>query len=337
LLSILATSLPVFFVLLTLSCKSSEGSFSASTLTPEVELIPKDTDEVRSVSPAAPATDVSLAQTPIPGAEGCDPAAAPVCPLEEFSNPHRCVALSYSGQLLPEHEQVSAWADSACQAKVALFKMACANNLNYGQLDQISCHPDANEGSCPSEIKDCATKVSPTRCFAKSYDEQALTWTSRPEAWGRNECDARNKLNQKTCSLGLDPAALKTVTCEAEPSSLMCPPIWKNCVADASEFNECTLGKIGEVVLKKPIRAIGTSRCEATYRVQELACRFQKSELKDLGGIECKSMKKQNASAALESPPVRTAPKPEALDTAKAASTASASSNPPAANPAPGL
>ncbi len=269
---------------------------------PEVELIPKESDENPEAT-AAHRPPAPLAEALPPASEVCDPEAAPVCPAEEFNSPHRCVALSLNGQLLSDQEQVSAWAKTPCQAHRELFKIACANHLNYAQLDKISCHPDANEGNCPAALNDCPNKVTPTRCFAKSYEEQDLNWSSRPEAWGRNECDARNKLNKTACNLGLDPKALKAIRCEPEPSTLVCPPLWKNCDTQKSEFSECSLSRVGEIVLKKPLKAIGSSRCEATYRVQDLACRFQKAEIKELAGVECRALTKPGSNVNASSKP----------------------------------
>ena len=233
-------------------------------------------------------------KAPSPAGKDCNPEDAPVCPLEEINNPYRTVAVKYNGQLLPDLEQVSAWGNSPCQARQALYRAACANSLNFALIDQISSHPDANAGECPATPKECEKTTAPTRCFAEAYEEQDLTWSNRPEAWGANECDARNKLNKKACNLGLNPKEMKSIRCEAEPSTVLCPPIWKNCVDQENEMTECRLSKVGEINLKQAIKAIGNSRCEATYRVQELACRFQKSPLKDLAGVECQGLGKPN-------------------------------------------
>ncbi|MBC7533097.1 MAG: hypothetical protein H7318_16120 [Oligoflexus sp.] len=226
----------------------------------------------------------------------CNPKDAPVCPIEEMNNYTRAVAVEYNHQLLPDHEQLIAFGKSSCKARQAIYEAVCANNLNYALVTQITYHPDANESECPSKPKECEKSNEPTRCYAEVYNDQDISWSSRPEVWGNNECDARNKLAKSACSIGLNPTDLKGVRCEVEKSNVLCPPIWKNCVTQENELTECRLSKIGEINLKDPLTAVGKSRCEATYRVQELACRFQKSPLKDLAGVECQGVGKPSPS-----------------------------------------
>ena len=301
----------IALLLLTLSCKSGEGSSRDVASYPEIQFIPKDTDNAReaAVVPApvpSPTVPLVLVKPSLAGKE-CKPEDAPVCPPEEYNNHTRAVAVKYSGQLLPDHEQVIAFGDSPCKVKQALYKAACANNLNYANITEVTFHPDANEADCPATPEECERTTAPTRCFAEAYGEQELNLSNRPEAWGSNECDARNKLMTTACNIGLNPKELKTVRCEAEQSVIICPPIFENCVVQENEMTECRLSKIGEINLKQTIKGIGNSRCEATYRVQELACRFQKSPLKDLAAVECQGLGKPNPliqSSVVPSEPV---------------------------------
>lgn len=288
---------------LSISCKSADnGSLRPDgTSYPDIQFIPKDTDSAREAAAPTPAPVAEMSAVPLIlvdpalSAKECKAEDTPICPVEELEAPSRAVAVKYNGQLLADHEQVSAWGSSPCQAKLALFKAACSNHLNFALINEITIHPDANEADCPAAMSECDDSKSPSKCFAESYEEQDLAWSSRPQAWGANECDARNKLAKKACNLGINPKEMKAIRCEAEASAMLCPPIWKNCVAQENELSECKLSKVGEINLKKPLTAIGGSRCEATYRLQELACRYQKAELKDLAGIDCQPLSKEKS------------------------------------------
>jgi hypothetical protein len=288
---------------LSISCKSADNGSPRpeGSSFPDIQFIPKDTDSARDAAAPATAPLVEMSAAPLIlvdpalSAKECKAEDTPICPVEELEAPSRAVAVKYQGQLLPDHEQVSAWGSSPCQARLALFKAACSNHLNFALINEITIHPDANEADCPAAMSECDDSKSPSKCFAESYDEQELAWSSRPQAWGSNECDARNKLAKKACNLGINPKELKAIRCEAESSALICPPIWKNCAPQENELSECKLSKVGEINLKKPLTAIGSSRCEATYRLQELACRYQKGELKDLAGIDCQPLSKEKS------------------------------------------
>lgn len=304
-------------LLLTLSCKSTESSGPHDPPSiPDIQFIPKQTDSTAAGLPAAVAPDAlpntkTAALVATESAVDCKPEDAPVCPYEEPNSPYRCVTLKYRGALLPDSEQINSWANSPCQARLELYKASCAKHLNFAEIDQIACHPDANEGTCPAIFKDCPSSEAPTRCFAENLGDQELNWANRPEAWGNNECDARNKLKRKACSLGLDPKDMKEVSCEAEPSPAICPPVWKNCAGQDNDVTECKAAKVGELALKQPLSAIGANHCEATYRLQELVCRFQKDGITDFGVMQCRSLNKEKAagpSQTIDAPAVDTAP-----------------------------
>ncbi|RZI55077.1 MAG: hypothetical protein EOP14_07220, partial [Pseudomonas sp.] len=141
---------------LSISCKSADNGSSRpdGTSYPDIQFIPKDTDSAREAAAPVPVAEMAAAPLilvdPALSAKECKAEDTPICPVEELEAPSRAVAVKYNGQLLPDHEQVSAWGSSPCQAKLALFKAACSNHLNFALINEITIHPDANEAACPA-------------------------------------------------------------------------------------------------------------------------------------------------------------------------------------------
>ncbi len=286
-------SITLSLLVLLTACKSTDGGPTEKPLAsgPVFELIPKETDGTKTQAQtpaAAPESAAPVALTAKVEVD-CKPEDAPVCPEEEHSNPFRCVVLKSTDSLLADSEQIVGYGTSPCQARREAFLKACSAKIAVKAPEQISCHPFANEGECPAKLEDCDSTEEPSRCFATAYDDEKLNEMNRPEAWGKNECEARNALKTLACGKGLNPTKIKPVVCEKEKSAQVCPPHWRNCVIQKDEYTVCSLKAIGAETLHKPIEALGANRCEATYRVVEAACRLQKEPMTTLSGIECKS------------------------------------------------
>ncbi len=213
------------------------------------------------------------------------------CDSDEPSNGFRCALVQNNNLLIAEDQQLIGRGDSRCFAKTALeIKLCDARILMNGGI--IECHPDTTPPSeCdePEESCDGSPQIA-NRCFAKELDSEELAWTNRPEAWGKSECEARKKLKKSACDRGIAPSALKQITCEKEVSPEACPPIQQNCLVQTGELIECRIQKIGEVSLREPLKGIGSSACEATYRAKDLACRWQRKPISEISDIDCRSL-----------------------------------------------
>ncbi len=221
----------------------------------------------------------------------CSKLAVNSCDSDEPSNGFRCALVQNNNLLIAEDQQLMARGESRCFAKTALeIKLCDAKILMNGGI--IECHPDtAPVSECELEPTSCddAPQIA-TRCFAKELEDDDLSWTHRPEAWGKSECEAKKQLNKMACKKGIAPSALKAVTCEKEASPEVCPPIQQNCLVTTGELVECRIQKVGEVKLKEPLKGYGSNTCEASYRAKDLACRWQRKTITDLNDIECRSI-----------------------------------------------
>jgi hypothetical protein len=264
-------------LLLLSSCKSSEPTDQQSLAAIQPMFAVKEAES--AAVPPEPSRDIR-----------CKESDTPACP-EDHHLPFRCIAYRYDGKLLDNKDQVISWGENPCEAKRNLHVQACANQLNPDQLDSVSCSPDSSNGKCPRVVKKCPSKVNPTRCFAQVYRDQDLDWSSRPQAWGKNECEARQNLEITACRNGLEQEEFGRILCEAEPTPALCPPQLQTCGKAEEIPAQCSLGSLGGRPLQKSLKTIGTSLCEARYRMQILACRMGSAANhltpEDLGSMAC--------------------------------------------------
>ncbi len=218
----------------------------------------------------------------------------PSCPADEPNDPYQCTLYRYAGKILWESQRLQAWGPTPCLAARALNDLACKEKLDGKQIGDIGCSPDPSGGRCPVPVTSCPESIKPSRCTARNYEQNELAWDQRPTAWARNECEARNKLNTIACQQGLNPESLTKIECEADVNPGLCPPPLPTCSIEHKEPTECLVSQIGDISLKKPWIAIGTSLCEAQYRLQFMACLFANSlnqlTPQKLGSMECRSL-----------------------------------------------
>lgn len=272
----------VFLALTLLSaCKSNEPSI-------ELSAAPLPSSELEVAELPNP-------QTPVSAPPSCDE--IPPCNPGENNSPHQCVAYRYGGELLWDGQRFFAWGPNLCHAKRALAVAACKAGKDYTQLGDLSCAPDSSKGACPVAAPDCAPNDQAKRCYAKNYLGKELTWDQRPTAWGAGECQTKHLVLVRACEQGLDPTALSSIRCEADPQPGLCPPAPPSCsdqVDQERDPTECLLSSLGDSPLKKPWKALGTSSCEAQYRLRELLCRYSDTAktltLESLAGMECRSL-----------------------------------------------
>lgn len=266
-------------LLLLFSCKSSELP-EHQTLAAQPLLLPKESD-----APTAPAAPPPVREP------RCKAEDLPKCPADDTRLPYRCTAYRYGGKLLATSRQLLSWGENPCEAKKNLYREACDAKLDPEQMDSVSCVPTANIEKCSETPKSCPKTEKPTRCYARSYKDIELDLTSRPQAWGRNECEARQNLERIACRKGLEEDEFGRIVCEAEPSPQLCPPQWTDCPKEDDYPAQCSLTRIGSSLLKKPLKTIGTTACEARYRMQDLACRYGSTAnhltKEDLGSMAC--------------------------------------------------
>jgi hypothetical protein len=270
----------VLFALITVNaCKSQDSSLKATLVPPAEPVV------------AQPEPEPAAVTTP-PAQALCE--TLPSCPDDERKVPYQCVAYRYGGQLLWEGQRLYAWGSSLCLAKQALAQNACKEGKDLTQLGDVSCAPDPTMGSCPAPASSCPNTTKPSKCYAKAYKGQELNWEQRPTAWGRNECEARSKVAARACEQGFEPGSLSSITCEMDVNPGQCPPTPPNCSLDQKEPTECLVSQLGDIVLKKPWKAIGTSSCEAQQRLRDMVCRFSNPSNQltpqQLGSIECRSL-----------------------------------------------
>jgi hypothetical protein len=293
---------PCVTLLLLKACASADSDSSRLNLPEERALIPKESDTLETKKQDIPSSSIvetveGLSDGPMAleaksfdcrrFAEYCDP--------DEKSNAQRCSLVQNNNLTIAEDQRLTARGESRCFAKAALETKLCeAKVLQNGAL--IECRPDAtsiNECSVPLEVCDMSA-MQATKCFAKEMGGDETAWTNRPEAWGRNECEARNNLKRKACDKGIPPSDIPTVACEREASPSICPPAQQNCLVQ-NELIECRIKKIGEIPLREPLKGVGFSACEASYRVKDLACRWQRREIHDLNEVDCRSITRGEA------------------------------------------
>lgn len=278
-------------LLLLFSCKSSELS-ERQTLAAQPILIPKEGDLPAAPPPPAPVREPR-----------CKPEDLPSCPAEAHRLPYRCTAYRYEGKLLASSRQLLSWGNNPCEAKKSLLKQACESNLDPDLLESVSCVPALNNAKCPVPAKACPATEKPTRCFARNYKDLDLDLINRPEAWGKNECEARQNLSIVACRNGLNQDDFGRIVCESEPTPELCPPQWTECAKNDDIPSQCLLSKIGSNLLKKPLKTIGTTACEARFRMQELACRHGSSAnhltKEDLGSMACLGLVPPQTAPAL--------------------------------------
>ena len=223
----------------------------------------------------------------------CEMISANSCNSDEPSNPFRCSLTQNNKLLIPDSKQLHAWGDSRCFAQHSLKSQLCRAKviINGGS---ITCHPDTTPPEeCSLPLENCdAAPAGLTKCFAKEIDSTEVAWTHRPESWGKSECEARNNLRKNACSRGIAPSEIKTVACVKEVSPAVCPPIQQNCLVQENDLVECQIRKIGDIPLLEALKGMGSSTCEASYRVKDLACRWQRKEISDLNDVECRSVSK---------------------------------------------
>ncbi len=219
---------------------------------------------------------------------------SPDCPSDQPKNPYQCVLYRYKEQYLWEMERLQAWGSTPCEAMKAFAELTCKENKDAKFIQDVSCSPDSTGGRCPIPSNPCQETKKPSKCYAKSYEGQDLTWDQRPTAWGPNECEAKNRLAQLACRMGLNPDEFGKIECEADTNPGLCPPPTPRCSLEHKEPTECLVSQIGDISLKKPWTAIGTSACEAQYRLQQLACLFGNSlnqlTPQKLGSMECRGL-----------------------------------------------
>ena len=217
------------------------------------------------------------------------------CPGEEKNLPYQCVAYRYKDIFLWDAQRVYAWGSSLCQTRKNLQAKACQKGLESQFLSDIDCTPDPTLGACQALApKSCSTTGTPTFCSVSQYHGQEIPWPEQPTAWGESECLAKNSLVAVACQRGLNPTDLGSLTCEANSSPKVCPPIPPICPESSPEPILCQVSSIGDVTFKQPWTAIGHSACEAEYKLQEMACRFNRTAKEltplPLGSMECHSL-----------------------------------------------
>lgn len=218
----------------------------------------------------------------------------PECSADGAREPYSCVAYRYDNKLLWEDQRIFSWGSGLCEAKKSLMGTACSQGKDLSKLADVSCSPDPSFGKCPASRPKCSSEEKPSRCMVKKYQGVELSWEQRPTAWGRNECEARHLLQVGACEQGLEIQDLNLISCEADTAPGQCPAPPPNCDLDQKDPTECTLSALGDTVFKKPWRAIGTSACEAQYRLQAMVCRFADSKRplaqEKLKEFECRSL-----------------------------------------------
>lgn len=282
-------------LLLTISCSTP----TYETVLPTTELIPKSgqiPNTVESEAVVAAVEEGSEAIISLEAKSLDDPKSESNCNLDEPSNAHRCSLVQNNKLLIADDQQLIARGNSRCLAKSALeAKLFSEKILKNGAV--IECHPDATPlADCTALLEQCdKAPESATRCFAKEIDSSEVTWTTRPEAWGKSECEARNNLRLSACNKGIAPSEMTAIACEKEVSPVVCPPIQQNCLVQGNDLVECRIRKIGDVPLKESLKGFGSTTCEASYRVKDLACRWQRKTISDLNAVECRSISKGEA------------------------------------------
>lgn len=226
----------------------------------------------------------------------------PECPDDARRTPYQCVAYRYAGQVLWEGQRLYGWGPNLCEAKRALAVATCGEGKNIAQVEDLSCAPDPSMGSCPVPPPNCPDTEKPRRCAAKSYQGQELPWDQRPTAWGKNECQTKYLVLVRACEQGFDPQALSEIRCEADAQPGLCPPAPPTCTLTEADPTECLVSSVGDKPLKKPWKTVGTSACEAQYRLQDLLCRYMDSAKPltsdSLNGMECRSLLGQTARSS---------------------------------------
>ncbi len=270
------------------SCASDEAVLELSASSP---VIASETVENSSDMP----TEVRLAEVQLSEkSPNLSCSEIPACAVDEQKSPYQCVAYRYAGQLLWGSQRVYGWGKNLCEAKRSVATSACEAGKDLSQLSELSCSPDPSYGKCPPARPKCSTETKPNKCFATKYQGNELSWEQRPTAWGSNECEALYLIQVFACENGLDPEDLQNTVCADDLFPGQCPPALPTCDLDQREPTECVLSSVGSMVLKKPWRAIGTSACEARYRLEELICRFSDPKhpisLDEASQIECRAL-----------------------------------------------
>ncbi|MES2746219.1 MAG: hypothetical protein V4655_12380 [Bdellovibrionota bacterium] len=294
--SILPTLLfPLLTLFIHISCASRSEDINP---VPEQALIPKASDTVDSaLEQAESVASEQIAAEPMSlEAKSFDcQKISDTCDTDEKSNAHRCSLVQNNNQTIAEDDQISAHGDSRCFANAKLKAKLCEAKIPQ-KFALIECKPDAiSPEECSAPLANCDAAITqPTKCFARDMDSTEIAWTNRPEAWGKNECEARNNLKKKACDKGVAPSEIRSIACEKEASPAVCPPMQQNCLVQ-NELIECRIKRIGDIPLKEALKSIGFSTCEATYRVKDLACRWQRKEISDLNEVDCRSITKGEA------------------------------------------
>lgn len=282
---------PLIFIFgLTGACRSTEPLVELAAETSPGSQVAEGTEEVFAADPLA--TQATPEASSVLEAPSCDD--IPSCSSDENQSPYSCVAYRYQEQLLWEGQRVYGWGSSLCEAKRAVAKAACDQGKDFSKLADLSCSPDASFGKCPVPPPKCPKEGKPTKCLAQKYQGEELSWELRPTAWGRNECETRYLVQVRACEQGLEPQELSQISCETDSAPGQCPPAPPLCELDDKNPTECVLSSVGDMVFKKPWRAIGTSVCEARHQLQGMLCRFADSKRpianKELKEVECRGL-----------------------------------------------
>ncbi|RZA24580.1 MAG: hypothetical protein EOP10_09440 [Proteobacteria bacterium] len=246
----------LLFPLLTLfthiSCASSSEDLNPI---PDQALIPKATDTVDSAVEHAEsvASEQTSAEPMSLEAKSFDcQKLEDACNADEKSNAHRCSLVQNNNQTIAEDDQISAHGDSRCFATAKLKAKLCEAKISQ-KLALIECKPDAiPPEECSAPLENCDVAIAqPTKCFAKDMDSTEIAWTNRPEAWGKNECEARNNLKRKACDKGVAPSEMKSIACEKEASPAVCPPLQQNCLGSITKGEAFTTQTARGKIYKK--------------------------------------------------------------------------------------
>lgn len=188
--------------------------------------------------------------------------------------------------------KIVSWGDNQCEAEENLRKKACSQNLDLKSLKDITCNPDSTGGECPTKRRFCTFEFRPTKCAATSYNGTKLEVLNRPASWASNPCQAKIKLNEKICNMGLVPSSMDDIKCLPEKNPGQCPP--KECAGGLQKPKRCTLNKVSGNELAEAWEEDGQNECEARYKILYKACLsnvlLEEEQVIEQGDIQCQTL-----------------------------------------------
>ena len=188
-----------------------------------------------------------------------------------------CQVRSYKNRVLHFHDQLSVHADSACAARIEIYKNACQARMVPSELGIMQCVPDGSSGNCPELEEQCAseqdtaTEVTYTICFADKYGNQTVKRSPGLFGRGTNECGARANLRANTCKNNLNPELLTEVSCVVDETAGECLNL-KHICRDERKKTFCRVTLSKGSVPEMDFRGEGESRCEAMMAIHREAC-----------------------------------------------------------------